>query len=243
MSWAFGSYSYPKCHILSRPRALAAKLRIAPTPGRDGEYSQGGLVGARRLVVSGVLIAASGDDIDTLWDAFVAAHAPGAAQALYPDRSDRYLRAEVEMIQETQGGETYMGAVPWEVAFVCVNPFYYAATATAPVLTTGGGTFTVGGSAPALGAFTLNVSAIGSGGSITVTNSTTGKAFTITPTATGNIIIDCDAETVTRAGVDVTAEFSGLFFALSVGSNTIAITTAGGATLSAASLSYRNRWY
>jgi len=233
----YGSYTYPSSLIEKRPIKIDSRLRAKEIPGRSLAYSQGGLIGTRRVIVTGTL------KDTTLWDAFLAAHAPGQAKALYMGSSaTRYLMAEVESISDIDADQ-YPAAIPWEVGFICYDPLWYGIVVN-PTITSTGGSFTVSGSAPAEPILTITLGGTIPGGYVTITATNSGKSMVITPAASGAIVIDNAARTITRAGVDITAELSTLSEFLSfTGSDTLTIAAAGGLTVSSPSLSYTERWY
>jgi hypothetical protein len=103
---------------------------------------------------------------------------------------------------------------------------------------------TVNGTAPSLPIFTFSVTAAPAGGRIMLTTQD-GQSFTIMPDTAGTWTVDCSQaqEIVSLAGADRTAVFAGEFPRLAAGDNALRLGLAGGVTLSAASVTWQDRWY
>lgn len=250
--WQFGNYLYTARNtVLSFAKEVEAKSRFAETPGRHGQYSQGGLYAPRKVTISAHLIPQPGDDFETLRDALCSAHAPGGYQILYTGRDDRYLKAEVVGFKETSP-DVYPTSLRWEAQFVASDPFTYSALTYTGTLSGGADDEMVAGSAPTLPLITLSPTT-NTAGTIMVTNQTTGKFFTVAtpiPFTSGTLPVakvDCFTGTVTDAnGVDLTYLFAGQFFELVPGLNHITVSqVAGGSqtTVVNAGLAYRARWW
>jgi hypothetical protein len=246
--WQFGNYAYPRSLILSLPWELVTKTRFADVLGRPGQYTQGGLSGARRITLQGQLTLNEGDDKEALWDTFVAAHLPGMPQALYLGRDDRFLLAEVVGIKDTNSmgkGDDFPTSIPWEVQFVASDPMFYAQSPSGPVNINTGGTLTTSGTSVTAPILAIVLSALGIAGTLTLTNVTTGKTFTLTmPGTLTTLTVDCAQQKITDSlGRDVTALFlAGSFWELVPGANVIAKTATGGASSSAVNVSWWDRW-
>lgn len=240
--YQFGDYTYPKCTITAMPKDLDITERRGETPGTHGDYSQGGLRAARNLRFSGTLIARAGDEIEDLWDDFLAAHEPGTPKALYYGRADRYYLAEVNGIKEVRVGEL-VAARAFEVSFKAAKPFELAATESAVDMTTGA-TVTNAGKQPTPPNIALVLSAGGGGtGLVTITNTTTGKSCTVKPGTHLTPTIWAEREQVgDGAGGDLTYLFAGTWPLLVPGNNTLTIAATGGATLTSAWIYWRGRW-
>lgn len=240
--WKFGNYEYPKSIILDTSRSLETKNRFADTPGRHGQYTQGSLLAARRIPLKGHLIPEPADDMEALWDAFLAAHAPGLPRALYLGRDDRFINAEVISVADTEGGE-YPTSIPWELSFIASDPTQYAASTTTTSITAGG-TVTNAGNIETPPVISVVLSSIGSSGTLTLTNGSVSLVLAM-PVATTTLTIDMARQRVTNTGgTDVTELVtSGRFWTLQPGNNTVARSFGGGASASSISSVHRERWY
>jgi len=241
--YQFGTYDYDDhgITVLSAPNQVGARLRVADTPGRDGGYSQGGLLAPRRLSLSGILQPSDLNDLDTEWDSFLQAHAPGQILPLYVGKDDRYLLAEVESVQDVDA-ENVVDAIPFEVGFYCADPYWYADTVTDVTLPDDSHVVAVStGTARALPLFTFGLTTSG-GGTFEVENGDTGESLVLTVGASGTYTIDSRTETVLKDGVRLTEGYTGVFPTLRIGNNTINYLV-DDVTVGVASLSYRARWY
>lgn len=238
--YQFGAYTYPKCVIQSLPHGLDITERRAETPGSAGDYTQGGLRAARNLKFTGTLIADTGDEIEDLWDDFLAAHEPGAPKQLFYGRDDRYYNAEVVGIQEVRPGEL-IAARGFEVSFRAADPFEYSATSSGTVTLGTGATVTNAGKQPCRTLIYLYLST--GGGLVTITNTTTGKVCTIAPGTNLTPILEGDRERVTNgSSVDITRVFAGQWIELAPGANTLTVVVSGGAVLTTSTILWRARW-
>jgi phage-related protein len=231
----FGAYDYQAVggvYVQEVDDPVAVKQRTADTPGADGAFTAGGLLDKKVVTLSGMIAKADGTLRDA-WEAFRAAHAPGLPQALYL-YSDRYMFAEVTGITNSKFNALANLQIEFEVQFTGCDPFTYDTSVTTTSGLDAGGTVTAVGTAPGAPIWTLVIDDIGTNGSVTVTNTTTGQAFTLKPAATGTYLIDSRLQTVTLSGVDVSDQFSGVFPLIAVGDNTITVATT--LSLSVASL-------
>lgn len=237
----FGSYVYATEGVtvekVSDP--LAVRTRMAATPGRSGAYSAGGLLDTRKFTLEGLIAAADRDDLRDAWDGFRAAHLPGAPAAFYLS-SDRYRLAEVVGIGKAEWDGMAGAYLRLSVEFAATEPYDYAATATSTTGLASGGTVTAAGEvATRRVTWTL---VVGTAGTITIENTTTGEQMVLTVATTGTYVVDVAAETVTKSGVDMGDTFAGAFAGLAVGANTIAVSTSGGAVVTTLSCSHRDAW-
>jgi len=253
--YQYGSYTYPQSTILNAPKEVVGKQRVADTPGRVGKYSQGALLDAQRRVLTGQLILNPGDDLDTFADAFWAAHAPGQAQQLFLGRDDRYLNAEVSGTKEVNP-QQYPTSLSWEVDFFASDPYFYSTTVNTLSLGTGGTTtVTTGGTAPSTPIAIKVIVASGGGVSgdfVTISNTTTLQSSTVSASATVAIpgtfyIIPLlslvgDSETGSD-GIDYTYLFSGSFWDLVSGANSINVATSDDVTLTSVEIIWQDRYY
>ncbi len=223
--------------------ALTATLRISDTPGKDGGYTAGGLVAPRKLTLTVMLQADSLANLQTIEDSFKAVHSPGPpAQLLFANK--RYINAEVESLDfEPWNGSPNKSVT---VEFHAADPFYYAETTSGPqALALGANMVAVAGNRPSLPIITINVSSASGGSPITITDAA-GNACTLAPASAGGFVIDSSQETVTNLadGSDAISIFDGVYPTLLTGSGAAALTvsTSGGITLGAMSVTWQNRW-
>jgi phage-related protein len=241
---SFDGYTYADVTGLTVRRlddGMAVRSRMATPINHQGQFTAGGLLDARKFSLSGLLKGTSADDLRQKWDAFRQAHRPRSPSKFYL-HSDRYRWAEVAGIGKVEMGETAKAWLEWSVEFVAADPYDYAETATSTTGLSGGGTVTTAGDSTSLPIFTMVVSSIGTDGTITIGNSTTGESFVLAPCATGTVTIDSRLQTVVRSSVDVTHEMNGQFLTLAPGANTITVSTSGGASISSLSSSAADRW-
>lgn len=234
-TYSFAGTPLPLVESVAAP--YASRIGTASTPGRPGSYLGKQYAESRKITVSGVLIAASYEALQTGWSDLQSVHDVSTPQRLLI-RDGWYYLANVESISDDDREATY---IRYSATYVLADPYAFSTTLSTPSIATSGGTFTVGGNRLAKPAISLAVSAAPADSSIVITNTTTSQSCTITPNVTGTYVIDSLAEAVTMSSTDKMAAFSGSFLLLTVGSNTLTISTTGDATLSAASLSYRAR--
>ena len=261
--YQFGDYTYPNCIIEKMPRETLVKQRIWDTPGRAGGGTAGGLLAPRRITLAGTLQEPDGaDNIDDLWAAFVAAHTPGSPRPFHDETADgnlatRYLMAEVESVRDMEA-QNYVRAIPFEVGFYCADPFYYGDTLHVSELLPAHEAVVVGGTADALPGLVIALSAVGapptgsaypaSTSKVVITNTTMGAPPTVLyARSVASVTIDSFAERIAQSGSLPSAALNrlltGPFLRLVPGANVITITAEGGAVVSAATLSWRDRWY
>ncbi len=241
----FGSYVYANetgVYVQRISDDMDVRTRMAETPGRAGNYTAGGLLAMRRVQMSGIIAVPFGTDLRDTWEAFKAAHRPGVIQALYA-HTDRYLLAEVSGVGKAEYDSLAYRQLQFDVDFACSDPYWYDVDTTTTTGLAGGGTVTAGGTAPGAPLWTLVVSSIGTAGTITITNTTTGEAFVLTPAATGTYLIDALAETVVRSSVDVSEQSAGVIPTLAVGANTITVDLTGSATLTSLTCAAQDRYF
>lgn len=238
---SFGSYDLPG-RIQLMGDDIALRPRTADPAGRDGIISQGALLGAKRIPIRSRVVCTSFSAAETAWQAIKAGLAPRVRRALIlPQATDRRYQAEVESL--TRITDPALWTFDYEVGFLVPSGCSEAVTATSVTgLTSGANTISSpSGDEEALPTITLVVSVIGT---ITLAADLGGQSMVIAPTSTGTYLINSEAETITKAGVDASSIWSsGAFPTFVPGSaNTLTITLAGGATLTSASLTYRARW-
>ena len=119
------------------------------------------------------------------------------------------------------------------------DPFSYSTTVNTESLAVGSTVgVTAGGTRPAVPTLTVVVSAAPAGGQIYIHNVTTDETCYLYPTITGTYVINSRTESFPQGGFDA---FAGQFLSLAVGSNPISVLTSSGATVSSATISWRNR--
>jgi hypothetical protein len=244
--YQYGSYTYSKCVIEEHPEEIVARLRTAETPGRDGGMTQGGVLGMRRVTLSGILIPLPADDLEALWDAFKAAHAPGLPRQLVVGVADRYVLAEVESAHDVNAAN-YPSSRPFEVTFLVANPpLWLASTADTTPLGTTGDDVILGGTAPVPPQISVVMDSFPLASTLVLTNTETGEALALEGDgATLEFLIDCDTKQITDpGGADRTGLWSaGRFWRLAPGTSTLTVSAAGGAVVDSVEITVRERWY
>ncbi len=246
----FGAYVYDDLRdgLGQLKNVVGYRHRQSKAFSQDGAFALNSLHDPRRLSFEGVLTGANGaQDAASLraaLDLFLAAHQAGPAQQLAID-NDRYINAQVETFEDDFDGLSHHIAL----TFLCFDPFWYSTTTTTEALTVGGTTvITTGGTVYSLPVVTLVATA--AGGIVTLANAQ-DATLTFSPPAAGTFTLDCLQETITDAGgTDQTAYFTGDLIRLIAGqlasggtaTNSLTLTTAGGAALSSASISWADRW-
>jgi hypothetical protein len=227
------------------------RSRQAARANIEGAYTAGGLLGVRKIVISGALacpLPYSAANMRAAWDAFKAAHAPGMPQILMID-NDRYIMAEVVSIAESKWNG--LQSRPFEVEFDCADPYWYGATQNSQTLALGANSITTHGTAPCLPIFYVNVApGFTTGASFSIADSF-GNVTTVTPTIFGSYVAESTVENMTSIGFLDTeystlgnmSVFSGQFTKLAAGASNIQVSTSGNITLSSISVSWQDRWY
>lgn len=247
---SYGSYVYDDLRdgLEAVEQQIGYRHRMSKAFSRDGAFADDSVFDPRHLSFTGVLTGAAGaQDAASLraaWLGFCAAHQPGPARKLMID-SDMYLNARVETLTDKLDGLMH----ELTLGFIAFDPFWYSMNAATLPLTLGGASaITTGGTAYSWPVFTFTVYAAPAGGLVTLANSA-DTAFSFAPPAAGAFTVDCGAETITdAAGADQFGYMTGDLPVLVAGSgiygapNPLTLTTAGGCTLSAASVSWQDRW-
>jgi hypothetical protein len=243
----FGEYSYdPDATIEEWTDEPTLRGGVSAALRSDIGRAEGGYLGPRRISARGVIGPDGGgsrDELRAIEDAFRWAHRTGY-RVLQRD-GDRYVTAEVRRV--TLGADQGYSWMPFAVEWEAADPYWYS-TSTDDDLWTGptnGGTRPIAnaGSAATPAVFTIIV-ASGVELTLTLTNSTTGQSFTLTelPVAGGDeLVVDCGAQTVELEGVNRMRYFSGSFWHLAPGSNTITLALSG-VTLTSIETELRQRW-
>ncbi|MFN3653274.1 MAG: phage distal tail protein [Armatimonadota bacterium] len=243
----FGAFDYSasSCDISEWSDEIPSRAPVVEIPRSDRARAQAGNLSPRVVSIRGVIGQDGGSDRETLRnlvDAFTWAHRPGL-RSLYRD-TDRYFKqAQVESL--TLGDDTGLSWVPFAVRFRVADPFYYAtAPDAADLWNLSGGSRNLSntGAATALPKLTF---AIGGTGETTlvVTNTTTGKAFTLSGHMVmgDSLVVDCDAQTVKQNGVNRMSYFTGEFWPLDPGVNNLTVAVTGGPLITVTS-QWTRRW-
>ena len=245
----FGGFAFESNSVTIEEWTDEPTLRGAttPVPRSDISRAQDGNLGPRQINVRGIIGPDGGgtrEQLRTATDALAWALRPGYRQLLRD--TDRYVTAEVRRL--TLGADEGFSWIPFAAEFEAADPYWYA-TGDADTDTwstpANGNTHAVanGGSATAQPVMTVTVSSTGTL-TLALTNSTTGKSFGIAalPVTNGQaLVIDCAAQTVKLAGVNKLSYFSGSFWLLDPGSNTLSLALSG-VTLASISTVLRKRW-
>jgi hypothetical protein len=243
MPYTFNGYPLPGA-IQSRAQPVAARLRTADSAGRGGSYSQGGLVGAKRVQVRGVVNTRTVAEREAAWDALVAGCPVGAPLPLVLAQAGRHYTAEVEGISDVVDTRRPF-ALEYEANFFVPSGLAEADAETAAALAPGGGTVAApAGDHPAPARIELSVTAVGANGTLTVSSTLTGRSMTVKPAAAGLVALDAGAERVFRAGADQTGEWvAGDWIDLLPGAgNPLTVATTGGLAVASVTVRYRARW-
>ena len=247
---SFGSYAYDDLRdgLSSVEEQIGHRHRMTKAFSRDGAFADDSLFEPRRVTFQGLLTGPGGaQDAASLraaWLAFKGAHQAGPARRLMID-NDQYLNARVETLSDTSSG-LYHKTV---VGFLAFDPFWYSVSTSTLPLTVGGTTaVTTGGTAYSWPIFSFTVSAAPAGALITLSNAA-DALVSLAPPAAGTYTVDCGAETITDgAGADQFGGMTGDLPILVAGSglygaaNALTLTATGGCALSAASVSWQDRW-
>lgn len=250
MSIVFGSFTFPRgFHVADM--SGDSEVTSSKLPRTDGGTRPNGTLEKKQIVVRGGIIKKPSSTMRTQWDALKAGLNQGK-QSLYLE-SDRFYR-EVQKVRFSSGfGPTHYSRIvdSIQITFEAGDPYQYDNTETQSLTNAISSsptskTLTVaGGNASAMPELRLTV---GGAGAITlaatITNTTTGEAFTLTGVVAGGDLIKVNSldETVLIGTTDKTSLFEGVFPKLAVGANTITIAYSSGTITNLAGV-WRNRWY
>ncbi len=243
----YNNYDFPST-IRPMSVGFGVDLGEVELPRRDGAATQAGRVKGRTLVARGVL---QDDDPAALaagYDALKAACFGGSRMALplYFGVDDRYILAQLQEWSDDyalgeQSGVCYR--VNIAMTFFAGDPFWYSVSPVSVPLSGNGATaVSVGGDAPAAAVWTWTAGSSGAG-AVTLANSATGEAGTITRTFAAGDAVELDTADYAVL-VNGTAQFgalSGRIPSLAAGVNGITI-EASGVTVSGASVAYTSRY-
>lgn len=245
----FGTYSIPRgINVSKLPGA-----RIVPsakTPRYDGGRLLIGMLDIKRISLTGMLIRPMGNFTANYLRGVLDGLKSGLAQgpANFSIETDRYWRlCQAEAYEDSYEATGYRNVVTVSFDVVTGDPFSYETAGQ-----TGGGslsatgqtkTVTNGGNAAAAPQIAVTAGSTGTLAA-TITSQTTGDVCTLNGAVTSGDVITIDslADTVTRAGLDVTSLFDGQFVRLAVGANVLRFDWTSG-SLSNAAISWNNRWY
>lgn len=231
------------------------KAPTADTPGVDFTFTERGRLESRRLEIEGLLSAADPESLRTAKDAFKAAHG-SFTPAAFTLWTDRYCWGLLDgPLQDVLDNHRWW---QWEAALFCGDGFLYSTTESSQALTVGAPTtVTAGGSAYATPYIEFTLSAAPSGGQVTITNATTSEQFICHSTLTGLHTLYCGPNCTNDYAVNfarkdrlwhategqATRYMDGVNPRLKVGANSITIAATGGATVSSATVKWRNRYF
>ena len=248
----FENYTFPESLtynlVTFRSAVPSAKL-----PRAHGARVPTGYLGERRIEIRGMLKvdletpATLQDQIDDLRAALM-----DGPQTLYLPNS-RYLR---NVQKDDNGVDRYDNTWPERLAEIAVDlitgdPFMYSDTESSDLTNVVNETpedvvvNNAAGNAPALPELRLTVGGAGAVTiAVTVSNQTTGEAFTLSGAVSGGDVIKINSldETVLIGTTDKMSLFDGLFPSLALGNNTIRITYTSG-TITNLDVYWRSRWY
>lgn len=247
----FGSYTFPES-LTYNLMSFRSSVPSAKLPRAHGARVPRGYLAERRIEIRGLLKADfEGDTLQEQIDDLRAALMGGPATLSLPN--DRYLR---NVQKDDSGQDRYDQTWPERVADIAVDlitgdPFLYSDTESSDLTNAVSSSPTdivvnnAAGNAPALPELRLTVG--GSGAvtlAATITNVTTGEAFTLSGSVTGGDVIKVNSleETVLIGSTDKTLLFDGLFPTLAVGNNTLRIAYTSG-TITNLDVYWRSRWY
>ena len=162
------------------------------------------------------------------------------------DSDGRYITAYTASFRPEWVEGSATTSFRFDPEFKCSDPFFYASAAdsSSQVVTYSPTSWAVsnGGDVLVFPTITITADQGGSISNFTLTNSTTGKSFTFTPTVsnTKSLVVNCANGTVQNDGADARNGLSGtLFIWLPTGSNTLQLSGAN-ATVTVA---FRKRYY
>lgn len=226
----FGTYTFPNTYFPAE-RPLANIVPSSKLPRSIGARQITGYPDSVRLSIKGGLVKGPIKtrglvSLDATRDDILAALSAGPAN-LYFGRDDRYYRnAQYDRFSDSYGPTGYGRVVDNDIGFIVPDPRQFAVAASADTWTVSGSAqthgVTAGGTAAAEPIISITVSGVGAKTiAYTITNTTTGQAFTLTGNVTGGdvIVVNCIDKTVTIASVDKLTLFDGQWPSLQVGAN------------------------
>lgn len=243
----FGSFVYATayCEIESWNDEIQVDSNAVNVPRSDIGRTSDEYVGSRIITINGIIGDESfttRDDLRTAEDAFRVAHLPGV-KLLYRD-SDRKINAAVQSV--TIGEDSGLLWIPFVVRFHCADPYYYSTSSVNAAWPSFPANLIVNNSGSANLFAGFNFTA-GSTATLTVkiTNSTVSGApwfqFSGDVVSGQQVNVDCNLKTCTNNGVNAMANFTGEFFHLQPGNNTLTALVSAG-SISSVAHAYTLRW-
>lgn len=226
---------------------IGYRLPVGETPGIDGEYQGTSVLDTKILSYSGQITDIDPDALRSKWDTFMAGHREGTPATFYR-HSDRFVTGNIDGIR--RGQDLGLGFIEWTVN-LRLQPMYNEQATnmqalSVPVGSVGGTTtFTAGGNRRA---WPLTSLTFASGGTAEITSIGAGQRMRVVARSAGTYLIDTEkgmngfAGAVLRSPAgDVLNDFYGEFVELPTSSNSVTLTTSGGGTVSAGSMTWRKR--
>lgn len=238
----FGGYDYDAHGVVitDSQKTDGVKLRQGDRLGEPGGYTGGGIKGALRVTLTGVLLPSvtGTPNIRERYREFEAAHQPGTPRPLRIEYyGETFVWAEPEPVVEVKGSPTpFIGARAFEVSFYCADPYVYQNGEQGPqVLGLGSTNINNGGFSPAAPVINLVVTHPG-----TVTLQSDAGAFEIYANLTGTYSIDSYQRFVSRNTANYHYRWDGVFPSLKAGQTTLFLSVTHG-SVGAAQVRWFNR--
>lgn len=252
ISPAFGSVALDETNDITIERWRddgGVRSAVSQVPRADSFVRTPGKLAMRYVSLEGIVgpdgaSSPSRDSLRTAADALMGALlSQGWAQL--KKEADRFCYAELDSF--TLGDDEGLDYLLFTARFKC-DPYVYAATADSDAWSspTNGATRALsnGGTAPANPAFTITIGSTGTL-AMTLSNTTSGKSFTLAGSVTSGdvLIVDADAQTLTLNGDNALSMMTaGDFFGLAAGSNTLSLALSG-VSLTSIATAFTKRWY
>lgn len=262
MAFTFGSYTFPiGFAILSDDRG--AELPVNKLARASGSTALPRKLREKRISIRGTCMYGALDcapngrygsysnPLRAAMDDLAAGCALSPAN-LYIDSDRYYLNAQASNLAFSWTETGFNRIVKAVVDFTCPDPFQYGQTSLSDSSWTSpanNSTKTINnsqGTASALPQITFNLASNAALG-VTLTNNTTGDAFTLSGTPSNSataVTVDSLNQIVTAASVDNTSLFDGIYPSLNAGANSFTLTLSGNsATINSIVFSWSPRWY
>lgn len=239
----FKGYAYGK-NLANISISLPMKMQISRSPGINGEFSTGSLLGARTVTLEGIIASSTSTAEDTLGfraalDIFSAAHSEGAAGLFY-QHSDRFLNAEIQSIVYAK--DEGFNHQAYTAVLYCADPFWYSDTLHNVALSIGNNAVTLLGTREFNPVISFTVIGSANGANQLIFTDDRANACKITPVVNQNglYVVDSALKRITLDGIDASYCFSGSFLEVSAGGSVTLANT--GLNISSPSMAYRDRW-